>query len=102
MLEQQNVGGEGSAAVIERRQSIALMLNEEDHLRMQSIRPGMSLRAAYESLATVDEELEQSLELAFDHELGYLTTCPTNLGTGMRASASGETATSVASRTGRR
>jgi protein arginine kinase len=79
--------GEGSAAVIERRQSIALMLNEEDHLRMQSIRPGMSLRAAYESLATIDEELEQSLDLAFDHELGYLTTCPTNLGTGMRASA---------------
>ena len=79
--------GEGSAAVIERRQSIALMLNEEDHLRMQSIRPGMSLRTAYESLAAVDDELENSLELAFDHELGYLTTCPTNLGTGMRASA---------------
>ena len=79
--------GEGSAAVIERRQSIALMLNEEDHLRMQAIRPGMSLRAAYDSLAAVDEEIEQSLEIAFDHELGYLTTCPTNLGTGLRASS---------------
>jgi protein arginine kinase len=79
--------GEGSAAVIERRQSIALMLNEEDHLRMQSIRPGMALRSAYDALATVDEELENSLDLAFDPELGYLTTCPTNLGTGMRASA---------------
>jgi protein arginine kinase len=79
--------GEGSAAVIERRQSIALMLNEEDHLRMQSIRPGMALRAAYDALAIVDNELEASLDLAFDQELGYLTTCPTNLGTGLRASA---------------
>lgn len=79
--------GAGSAAVIERRQSVALMLNEEDHLRMQSIRPGMALRSAYEALAAIDTELEDSLDLAFDHELGYLTTCPTNLGTGMRASA---------------
>ncbi len=79
--------GEGSAAVIERRQSIALMLNEEDHLRMQAIRPGMALRAAYDSLAAVDEEIEQSLEIAFDPDLGYLTTCPTNLGTGLRASS---------------
>jgi protein arginine kinase len=63
------------------------MLNEEDHLRMQSIRPGMALRSAYEALATVDEDLENSLDLAFDPTLGYLTTCPTNLGTGMRASA---------------
>jgi protein arginine kinase len=79
--------GEGSAAVIERRQSIALMLNEEDHLRMQAIRPGMSLRGAFESLSAIDDDLENALELAFDHELGYLTTCPTNLGTGLRASA---------------
>jgi len=79
--------GEGSAAVIERRQSLALMLNEEDHLRMQSMRPGMSLRAAYEALTAVDEEIEQTLEIAFDHDLGYLTTCPTNLGTGLRASS---------------
>lgn len=79
--------GEGSAAVIERRQSIAIMLNEEDHLRMQSIRPGLELTAAYESLAEVDDQLSDQLEYAFDHELGYLTTCPTNLGTGLRGSA---------------
>ena len=79
--------GEGSAAVIERRQSIAIMLNEEDHLRMQSIRPGLELSAAYESLAEVDDQLADQLEYAFDPELGYLTTCPTNLGTGMRGSA---------------
>ncbi|MEM1085254.1 MAG: protein arginine kinase [Verrucomicrobiota bacterium] len=79
--------GEGSAAVIERRQSIAIMLNEEDHIRMQSIRPGLELTAAYEALADVDDQLADQLEYAFDHELGYLTTCPTNLGTGMRGSA---------------
>ncbi|MGB6220143.1 protein arginine kinase [Haloferula sp.] len=79
--------GEGSAAVIERRQSIAIMLNEEDHLRMQSIRPGLELMSAYEALSEVDDQLADQLEYAFDQELGYLTTCPTNLGTGLRGSA---------------
>lgn len=79
--------GEGSGAVIERRQSFSIMLNEEDHLRMQSIRPGLRLKEAYEALNALDSELEQKLEYAFDPTLGYLTTCPTNLGTGLRASA---------------
>ena len=79
--------GDGSAVVIERRQSFSLMLNEEDHLRMQAIRPGLQLSAAFESLSELDSALENSLEFAFDPTLGYLTTCPTNLGTGLRASA---------------
>jgi len=79
--------GHGSAAVIERRQSFSLMINEEDHLRMQAIRPGLQLSAAFEALSALDSELEKSLEFAFDASLGYLTTCPTNLGTGLRASA---------------
>lgn len=79
--------GEGSAAVIERRQSISIMLNEEDHLRMQSIRPGLNLSQAYQSLAEVDNQLADQIHYAFDGTLGYLTTCPTNLGTGMRGSA---------------
>ncbi len=79
--------GDGSAAVIERRQTFSLMLNEEDHLRMQAIRPGLQLTAAFNALAELDTELESSLEFAFDPKLGYLTTCPTNLGTGLRASA---------------
>lgn len=79
--------GEGSAAVIERRQTFSLMLNEEDHLRMQAIRPGLQLTSAFSALSELDTELEQSLEFAFDPKLGYLTTCPTNLGTGLRASA---------------
>jgi protein arginine kinase len=78
---------DGSGAVIERRQSFSIMLNEEDHLRMQSIRPGLRLTEAYEALNDLDSQLEEKLDYAFDPQLGYLTTCPTNLGTGMRASA---------------
>lgn len=79
--------GDGSAAVIDRKQQFSVMLNEEDHLRMQSIQPGLQLEAAYESLSKLDDELADSLEYAFDRQWGYLTTCPTNLGTGLRASA---------------
>ncbi len=79
--------GDGSGAVIERRQSFSIMLNEEDHLRMQSIRPGLKLKEAFDALSAVDSELEQKLEYSFDPTLGYLTTCPTNLGTGLRASS---------------
>lgn len=79
--------GDGSAAVIERRQMFSLMLNEEDHLRMQAIRPGLELRSAFEALSSLDDELAKTLPFAFDPKLGYLTTCPTNLGTGLRASA---------------
>ena len=79
--------GDGSAVVIERRQTFSLMLNEEDHLRMQAIRPGLQLTAAFNALSDLDSQLENSLEFAFDPTLGYLTTCPTNLGTGLRASS---------------
>ena len=77
----------GSAAVINRDQSLSIMINEEDHLRMQSIRSGLDLRAAFAILDRVDTELESVVSYAFDQRLGYLTACPTNLGTGMRASA---------------
>lgn len=79
--------GDGSAAVIERRQTFSLLLNEEDHLRMQAIRPGLELSSAFSALSELDSKLEESLEFAFDPTLGYLTTCPTNLGTGLRASS---------------
>ncbi len=84
---EQAAKGAGSAAVINRQQSISIMINEEDHLRMQSIRSGLDLRAAFDVLDAVDSELEQSVQYAFDKRFGYLTACPTNLGTGMRASA---------------
>ena len=79
--------GDGSGAVIERRQSFSIMLNEEDHLRMQAIRPGLQLKQAFAALSELDNMLEKEVDYAFDPTLGYLTTCPTNLGTGLRASA---------------
>ena len=63
------------------------MINEEDHLRLQSIRSGLRLREAYSLITKIDQQLEKTIPFAFDHELGYLTACPTNLGTGLRASA---------------
>jgi protein arginine kinase len=77
----------GSAAVINREQSISIMINEEDHLRMQSIRSGLDLQQAFAALDRVDTELSEQVRFAYDGKLGYLTACPTNLGTGMRASA---------------
>ena len=76
----------GCAVVVDRTQSVSIMINEEDHFRMQGIRPGLSLRQAFEAIDRVDTELEEQLPYAFDSNLGYLTACPTNLGTGMRAS----------------
>ena len=64
----------------------SIMLNEEDHLREQYILPGLNLPLAYQRLSAVDDELSKTLPFAFDPFLGYLTACPTNLGTGMRAS----------------
>jgi len=84
---EQAARGEGASAVIDRRQRVSLMINEEDHLRMQSIFSGLDLTKAYKLLDKVDENLEEKLPFAFDNKLGYLTACPTNLGTGMRASA---------------
>jgi protein arginine kinase len=79
--------GIGSAVVMNRRQSLSIMINEEDHLRMQAIRSGLQLKAAFRAVNKVDTELEAFLDFAFDAELGYLTACPSNVGTGMRVSA---------------
>jgi protein arginine kinase len=79
--------GVGSAVVMNRRQSLSIMINEEDHLRMQAIRSGLQLKAAFRAVNKVDTELEGALDFAFDPELGYLTACPSNVGTGMRVSA---------------
>ncbi len=76
----------GCAVVIDRKQTLAIMVNEEDHFRMQGIRAGLDLRTAYEWVNRVDTELESVLPYAYDPRLGYLTACPTNVGTGMRAS----------------
>jgi len=77
----------GSAVVINRKQTLSIMINEEDHLRMQALRSGLQLRNVFKLLDKVDSALEQKLDFAFHPRLGYLTACPTNVGTGMRASA---------------
>lgn len=66
--------------------SLYLMALEEDHIRLQCILPGLSLRDAYRFASECDDKLDEALPIAFDDKLGYLTHCPTNLGTGMRAS----------------
>ena len=77
----------GAGAVINRDQSVSVMINEEDHLRIQVLRTGFQLKKAWNTIDTLDTALESSLNYAFSSKLGYLTACPTNLGTGMRASA---------------
>jgi protein arginine kinase len=79
--------GMGSAVVINSSQTLSIMVNEEDHLRMQAIARGFDLLRTFEAIDRVDTMLESQLEFAFDEALGYLTACPTNVGTGMRASA---------------
>ena len=69
------------------RGKYSIMINEEDHLREQYIVDGLNLPFAYRKISEVDDELSKELRFAFDAQLGYLTACPTNLGTGMRASA---------------
>jgi protein arginine kinase len=77
----------GSGLVLNREESFCVMINEEDHLRMQALRPGLQLQQAWDAIDHLDSELEKKLDYAFDNELGYLTACPTNLGTGIRVSA---------------
>jgi protein arginine kinase len=77
----------GSAVVINAAQSLSVMVNEEDHLRLQAMLPGLDLAGALERVLRLDEALEKNLEFAYDPDLGYLTACPSNLGTGLRASA---------------
>jgi protein arginine kinase len=77
---------EVAAALINHNEQISIMVNEEDHIRMQCIFPGFQLDKAWELLNRVDDIVEESIEYSFDEHLGYLTSCPTNVGTGMRAS----------------
>src|SRR5437867_1524172 len=77
----------GSGLVLNRDESLCVMINEEDHLRMHALRPGLQLKQAWQAIDSIDTRLEKKLDYAFNPELGYLTACPTNLGTGIRVSA---------------
>ncbi|MCY6371590.1 protein arginine kinase [Clostridium ganghwense] len=75
-----------SAFILGNDETVSIMINEEDHIRLQSITGGLNLKEAYEYTNKLDDLLEEKLDYAFHEKLGYLTSCPTNLGTGLRAS----------------
>lgn len=72
--------------IISDDESICIMLGEEDHIRIQVLSPNLSIKSAYETAEIIDKILCNGLEIAFDNRVGFLTECPTNLGTGLRAS----------------
>ena len=77
----------GAGLVVSRDQSIAVMINEEDHLRIQVLRAGFQFKKVWNTINSLDSDLEDHLDYAFSSQLGYLTACPTNLGTAIRASS---------------
>lgn len=76
----------GRLLVTDEHSTTSIMVNEEDHLRIQSILPGLDIEKAYKKACEIDDCFSHGAKIAFDEKLGYLTACPTNLGTGMRAS----------------
>ena len=80
------VHAESAAALLRAQDAVTVMMGEDDHLRIQAIRPEMDLLSAASACFRVDDALSRQVNFAFDEQLGYLTACPTNTGTGMRAS----------------
>lgn len=75
-----------SSLILSHDEAVSIMINEEDHLRIQSMARGMNIEKALEEANRMDDLFEEKVGYAFDEQLGYLTACPTNLGTGLRAS----------------
>lgn len=87
LISRKLVGNKGKAAfIIDHSETASIMINEEDHIRLQSIAGGLNLKEALDYANKLDDLLEEKLDYAFDSKLGFLTSCPTNLGTGLRAS----------------
>jgi protein arginine kinase len=87
LISRQHAEGNGARKVaFDPSEDSSLMINEEDHLRIQVMRSGLQLEEAWRQISSIDDALEQQLEYAFHPQLGYLTTCPTNIGTGIRVS----------------
>ncbi len=75
-----------SSLILSHDEALSIMINEEDHLRIQSMARGLNIEKALEEANRMDDLIEEKLDYAFDEQLGYLTACPTNIGTGLRAS----------------
>jgi protein arginine kinase len=92
LVSRELIGGEGhvapthTALVLAPSEGLSVMVNEEDHLRLQNIVGGFRLRDAWRDVERLDDEMGQRVPYAFHPEFGYLTSCPTNVGTGLRAS----------------
>ena len=87
LISREHANTEGPRGVaFDDRESVSIMVNEEDHLRLQVMRSGLALDEAWAEIDRVDDALESRLAYAFHDQFGYLTACPTNVGTGMRAS----------------
>ncbi len=74
------------ALILSSNESVSIMVNEEDHLRIQCLYPGFQINEAWELASRIDDIFEEVTDYAFDEHRGYLTSCPTNVGTGIRAS----------------
>ncbi len=87
LISREHAAGEdGSAVIIGKRELVNIMINEEDHLRLQVLHSGFQLKESWSLINDLDNDFEKKLDFAFSPRLGYLTSCPTNVGTGLRGS----------------
>ena len=87
LISRRHAGGKGPrGAIIAPSESFTAMINEEDHLRVQVFKTGLQLKECWRQIDNIDNEIEKKVKYAFDPNYGYLTACPTNLGTGIRVS----------------
>ncbi len=87
LISREHAEGQGARAVaIDSLEKFSLMINEEDHLRIQAMQSGLDLNGVWDQINRIDDVIEEKVAYAFHDRLGYLTACPTNVGTGMRVS----------------
>ncbi|MGB7159485.1 MAG: protein arginine kinase [Tepidisphaeraceae bacterium] len=87
LISKPHAAAEGARGVaVGENETISIMVNEEDHLRMQVLRSGLQLEEAWEQINAIDDQLEGKLDFSFHPRFGYMTACPTNVGTGIRVS----------------
>lgn len=86
IVSREFINKKNATLALSKDHTISIMVNEEDHIRLQTILPGLELEKAYSIANQIDDVLDNSLDYAFHDRFGYLTTCMTNLGTGLRAS----------------
>ena len=87
LISREHAEADGARSVaIDRQEKFSLMINEEDHLRIQVMHSGLALDTAWQRINEIDDMIEEKMAFAFHPRLGYLTACPTNVGTGMRVS----------------